>query len=342
MTHHTLEHTAAALVAEGRGILAADESTGTIKKRFDTIDIESTEDSRRAYRGMIFGTPGLGEYITGVILYDETIRQSTTDGTPFPKLLDENGIKTGIKIDTGAKPLAGADGEQVTEGLDGLRERLEEYRELGASFTKWRAVVNIGADIPSPYCLEANAHALARQAALAQEAGLVPIIEPEAIMEGEHSIDRCYEVTHAMLQAVFEQLFAQRVAIEGTVLKTNMVLSGTKASTQASVEEVAEATVRCLRAVVPPAVPGIAFLSGGQSEELATAHLNAMNKLGPQPWELSFSYGRALLEPSLKAWKGEESNDSAAQDALLHRARLNGAARSGSYTPEMEGEAPAA
>lgn len=340
--HHDLEHTAKALVAEGKGLLAADESFGTIEKRFKSIDIESTDETRRGYRDMLFGATGLGQYISGVILFDETMRQESDDGTPFPKLLENEGMIPGIKVDTGAKPLAGAPGEQVTEGLDGLRERLEEYRELGARFTKWRAVINIGADIPSSYCIGVNAHALARYAALVQEAGLVPIVEPEAVMDGDHSIERCYDVTKSMLRAVYDELFAQRVVLEGTILKTNMVLSGTENSQQAGVQEVADATLSCLREVVPPAVPGIAFLSGGQSDELATAHLDAINKAAPQPWELSFSYGRALQAPALKAWKGERSNAEAGRDALLFRSKLNAAARSGTYSSGMEQDAPAA
>jgi fructose-bisphosphate aldolase, class I len=331
-----LESIARALVAPGKGILAADESHPTIGKRFKSIDLESTEENRRAYRDMLFTTPGIGDHISGVILFDETIRQSAADGTPFPKLLERAGVIPGIKVDKGAKPLAGAEDEKITEGLDGLRERLNEYRDLGAKFTKWRAVIEIGEGRPSAYCIHVNAHALARFAALTQEAGLVPIVEPEVLMDGDHTIDRCYEVTEATLEAVFNELFSQRVVYEGMLLKPNMVISGKESRTQAGPEEVAEATVRCFRSVVPAAVPGIVFLSGGQGDEQATANLNAMNAIGPHPWELSFSYGRALQAPSLAAWKGEEGNVTAGQEALAHRARLNGAARSGEYTPDME------
>ena len=336
-----LSSTAQALVAANKGILAADESHPTIEKRFKSIDIESTEENRRAYRDMLFGTEGLEEFISGVILFDETIRQSATDGTPFPKLLESRGIIPGIKVDKGAKDLALFPGEKVTEGLDGLRERLAEYYELGARFTKWRAVISIGDGLPSNFCVHANGHALARFAALSQEAGLVPIVEPEVLMDGDHSIDACYEATKATLEALFMQLNLHRVSLEGTLLKTNMVLSGKDAAQQADVEEVARQTVKCLGETVPAEVPGVVFLSGGQSDELATAHLNAMNKIDHGPWELSFSYGRALQAPSLKAWKGEASNVEAGQRALYHRAKLNGAARSGSYTDSMENEAAA-
>jgi fructose-bisphosphate aldolase class I len=331
-----LAATARALVAEGRGILAADESTGTIKKRLDSIGVESTEETRRAYRGLLFTTEGAADYISGVILYDETIRQSSADGTPFPKLLESQGIIPGIKVDTGAKPLAVSPDEKVTEGLDGLRERLEEYYELGARFTKWRAVITIGDEIPTPYCIHVNAHALGRFAALSQEAGLVPIVEPEVLMDGTHTIERSYRVTLDTQHTVFHELYLQRVELEGMLLKPNMVLAGYDAAEGAGVDEVAEQTIRCLSETVPPAVPGMVFLSGGQSDELATAHLNAMNQRGPHPWQLSFSYGRALQAPPLKAWGGSEENVAAAQEAYLHRARLNGAARSGSYSEEME------
>ena len=336
MTPAELESTARALVAEGKGILAADESFGTIEKRFKSIDLESTEENRRAYREMLFTTPGLEEHISGVILFDETIRQSTEDGTPFTEVLTGKGVVPGIKVDAGAKALARFPGEKVTEGLDGLRERLTDYRDRGARFTKWRAVITIGDGIPTRQCIDANAHALARFAALSQEARLVPIVEPEVLMDGDHTIERCYEVTARTLEALFTQLFEHRVAPEGLLLKTNMVLSGKEASQRAGVEEVAEQTVRCLLGVVPPAVPGIVFLSGGQTDEQATAHLNAMNRLGDHPWELSFSYGRALQAPALKAWKGESANLEAGQRALYHRAKLNGAARSGSYSTDME------
>lgn len=336
MATRELEATAGALVAENKGILAADESFPTIEKRFKSIDLESTEENRRAYRDMLFTTPGLGDFISGVILFDETIRQASADGTPFPEILSREGVIPGIKVDKGAKALAGAPGEKVTEGLDGLRDRLAEYRELGARFTKWRAVIEIGDGIPSSYCISTNAHALARFAALSQEAELVPIVEPEVMMDGDHTIERCYEATEATLKAVFDELFEQRVGLEGTLLKTNMVLSGKGCPQQAGVDEVAEATVSCLRSVVPPAVPGVVFLSGGQGDVEATEHLNAMNARGDHPWELSFSYGRALQAPALKAWKGEEANVSAGQEALYHRAKCNGAARSGRYSAEME------
>jgi fructose-bisphosphate aldolase class I len=337
----TLSATARALVAPGKGILAADESSGTIKKRFDSIGTESTESNRRDYREMLFTTKGAADYISGVILYDETIRQNAADGTALVKVLEDQGIIPGIKVDLGAKPLAGAEGETVTEGLDGLRERLAEYRGLGARFAKWRATYSISTSsssevLPSAYCIDVNAHALARYAALCQEAGIVPIVEPEVLMDGDHTMERSYEVTSVVLDALYEALFLQRVRLDGTLLKPNMVLSGYECAQQASVEEVAEATVRCFRSTVPAAVPGIVFLSGGQSDELATAHLNAMNRLSGLPWELSFSYGRALQAPALKAWKGEAANVDAGRDAFFHRAKLNSAARSGSYSPEME------
>ena len=332
----SLEEIAQALVAPGRGILAADESSGTIKKRFDSIGVESTEDNRRAYRDLLFTTEGAEEFISGVILYDETIRQSDSDDTPFPKLLESKGIIAGIKVDVGAKELANAPGEKITEGLDGLRERLGEYYELGARFTKWRAVITIGPGIPSEYCLWTNAHALARFGALSQEAGIVPIIEPEVLMDGDHSIERSFDVTSHTLHAVFTELRDQRVHFEQMLLKPNMVLSGYEASDQASDDEVVEHTLRCFYRHVPAAVPGIVFLSGGQSDEDATAHLNAMNATGPHPWALSFSYGRALQAPALKAWLGKPENVDAAKQAYFHRAKLNGAATLGDYTPEME------
>ncbi len=331
-----LEQTARALVAPGKGILAADESDGTIKKRFDSIGIESTEDTRRAYRDMLLTTEGAADHISGVILYDETIRQSALDGTPFPNLLEAQGVIPGIKVDKGAKDLANASGEKITEGLDGLRERLAEYVQLGARFAKWRAVITIGDGIPSEYCLWTNAHALARYAALSQEAGLVPIVEPEVLMDGDHSIETSFDVTSRTLHAVFTELRDQRVHFEQMLLKPNMVLSGYDASGRAGVQEVTEQTLRCFRRHVPAAVPGIVFLSGGQTDEDATAHLNAMNAMGPHPWELSFSYGRALQAPALKAWAGEAANVASGQAAYLHRAKMNGLARSGSYSPEME------
>jgi fructose-bisphosphate aldolase, class I len=331
-----LQSIAKELVAEGKGILAADESSGTIKKRLDSIGVESTEDNRRAYRELLFTTEGMEEFISGVILYDETIRQTAEDGTPFPELLASRGITPGIKVDLGAKPLAGAPGETITEGLDGLRERLAEYYELGARFTKWRAVISIGTGLPSDYCMWTNAHALARYAALSQEGGLVPIVEPEVLMEGDHTIEQSYHVTVRVLQALYTELFDQRVMREGTLLKTNMVVSGYDCPEQADVETVAEETIRCLRNEVPAAVPGVVFLSGGMSDEDATARLNAMNQRGPHPWELSFSYGRALQAPALKAWGGQEANVEDAQKAFYRRAKFNGAARSGSYAPEWE------
>jgi fructose-bisphosphate aldolase class I len=336
---HELAATAKALVADGKGILAADESDSTIKKRFDSIGVESTEENRRAYRDLLFTTEGAEEFISGVILFDETIRQSSADGTPFPQLLEGKGIIPGIKVDKGAKPLALAEGETVTEGLDGLRERLEEYRGLGARFAKWRATYSIGKELPSEYCVWTNAHALARYAALCQEAGLVPIVEPEVLMEGAHSIEQASKATGRVLQAVYVELHDQRVDFRGTLLKPNMVLSGYDASDRAGVEEVAEATLECFYRHVPAAVPGIVFLSGGQSDEDATAHLNAMNAMGPHPWQLSFSYGRALQAPALKAWGGDSANVEAGQRAYYHRAKMNGAARSGLYAPEMEREA---
>lgn len=334
-----LSSTARALVAANKGILAADESFPTIEKRFKSIDIPNTEDNRRAYRDMLFGTPDLEQFISGVILFDETLRQSASDGTPFAQALSKRGIIPGIKVDAGAKDLANYPGEKVTEGLDGLRERLNEYVSLGARFTKWRAVIAIGDGLPTDYCIRANTHALARYAALSQEAGLVPMVEPEILMDGDHSIDRCFDATTRTLDALFSELADAKVSLGGTLLKTNMVLSGKDAGEQADIEEVARQTVKVLGDTVPGDIPGIVFLSGGQSDELSTAHLNAMNRLDHGPWELSFSYGRALQAPSLKAWKGDPANVEAGQRALFHRAKLNGAARSGSYTQDMENEA---
>ncbi|MGH2555367.1 MAG: class I fructose-bisphosphate aldolase [Actinomycetota bacterium] len=331
-----LQRTARDLVAPGKGILAADESSGTIKKRFESIGVESTEENRRAYREMLFTTPGMEEFISGVIMFDETLRQSTAGGVAFPKVLEGIGVIPGIKVDTGAKPLVGFPGETVTEGLDGLRERLVEYREMGARFTKWRAVITIGAGIPTQTCLDANAEVLARFAALSQEAGLVPIVEPETLMDGDHAIDRHYDASRRTLEAVFDRLFAYGVVLTGSLLKTNMVLSGKSAPDQAGVEEVARYTLRLLRESVPPAVPGIVFLSGGQTDQAATAHLSEMNRIGGVPWELSFSYGRALQAPALKAWGGKPENLEAGQRAFYERARLNGAARSGNYSADME------
>ncbi len=330
-----LEKVAQALVAPGKGILAADESDGTIKKRFDSIDVESTEDNRRAYRDLLFTTPGVEEHISGVILFDETIRQSSADGTPFAELLRSRGIVPGIKVDKGAKALPGAPGEKVTEGLDGLRDRLEEYRRLGAGFAKWRAVITIGESIPSDYCIEANAHGLARYAALCVEQGLVPIVEPEVLMDGAHTIERCYEVTARTLQRVFGALFEQRVPLEQILLKPNMVISGSECATQGSAEQIAEMTIRCFRNHVPAAVPGVVFLSGGQSDVEATVNLNEMNKNFPDvPWQVSFSYGRALQASPLKAWMGKTENVKAAQSAFRDRAYRNGKARYGEYTGE--------
>jgi len=331
-----METTARGMVAPGKGLLAADESFPTIEKRFKGIGLESTEKTRAAYREMLFSTPGLGEAISGVILFDETIKQKGADGTALIDLLKRQGIIPGIKVDLGAKPLAGFPGEKITEGLDGLRARLNDYRGLGARFTKWRAVITIGAGIPTRTCIEANAHALARYAALSQEAGLVPIVEPEVLMDGDHTIERHYEVSEATFKNVFQALFEHRIVLEQMVLKPNMVLSGKECPQQAGVQQVAEATVRCLRRCVPAAVPGIAFLSGGQSDVAATQHLNAMNQIGALPWQLSFSYGRALQAPSLQAWKGQSANVQAGQQALAHRARCNSAARSGQYTDQLE------
>ncbi len=327
-----LAETARALVADGKGILAADESSGTIKKRFDSIGVESTEENRRDYRTMLFSTSGASDYISGAILFDETIRQTSAEGVPLVKILQDAGIIPGIKVDKGAKPLAGHPGETVTEGLDGLRERCQEYVELGARFAKWRAVYHIGEDIPSSACLTTNAHALARYAALAQEAGLVPIVEPEVLMDGDHDIDTCEAVTEEALDIVFSELRIQGVELEGMLLKPNMVLSGKECPQQAGIEEVAARTVASLKRTVPAAVPGIVFLSGGQSDEVATLHLNAMNRLGESlPWKLSFSYGRALQAAPLKAWSGKAANLTAAQSAFLERAAANGAATTGRY-----------
>jgi fructose-bisphosphate aldolase, class I len=333
-----LEQAAQAMVAEGRGILAADESNATMTKRLEAVGVESTPESRHAFRNLMVTAEGASDYISGVILYDETIRQATADGSSFPEFLARKGILPGIKVDTGAKPLAGFPGETVTEGLDGLRGRLSEYREVGARFAKWRAVIRIDSGLPTRGCIEANAHALARYAALCQEAGIVPIVEPEVLMDGDHTIDRSEEVTAAVLSAVFDQLATQRVLLEGIVLKPNMLLSGYGCPEQAGVEEVAERTLACLRRAVPAAVPGIAFLSGGQSDERAAAHLNAMNAIGGVPWELTFSYGRALVAAPLKVWSGDASNVADAQAAFLHRARCNAAARMGQYAESMEHE----
>ena len=337
MSSESIETIANAMVADGKGILAIDESSPTIKKRFDSIGAECTEENRRAYRELLITGDGINEFISGMILYDETIRQSTGNGTPFPDALASRGILPGIKVDTGAKDLAGHPGEKVTEGLDGLRDRLAEYRDLGAPFAKWRAVITIGDGIPSRGCIAANAHALARYAALCQEAGLVPMVEPEVLLDGDHDIDRCYEVSEATLRALFTALYDQRVVLEGTILKASMVLSGNKCANRAGVEEVAERTLECLTNSVPAALPGIVFLSGGQTPVEATAHLNAMNAMASTlPWKLSFSYSRALQEPALKTWNGDAANGKAAQAALHHRAKLNSAASLGRYNESME------
>jgi fructose-bisphosphate aldolase class I len=332
---------AEAMVAPGKGILAADESTGTIKKRFDQINTTSTEDNRRDYREMLFRTSdAMEQHISGVILFDETIRQKAADGTPLVDLITKSGAIPGIKVDAGAKPLAGAPGELVTEGLDGLRERLNEYHTLGARFAKWRAVIDIGREgstaMPSPYCVRANAHALARYAALCQEARIVPIVEPEVLMDGDHNIDRCFVVTEYALRELYAALYEQRVVLEGTVLKPNMIVPGKLCSDQSSVDEIAEKTVRCLKSAVPSAVPGIVFLSGGQSDFDATHRLDAMNRGYDMPWGLSFSYGRALQQAPLQAWLGKTENVAAAQRAFHHRARMNGLATKGEWSEGLE------
>jgi len=335
-----LNKVATAMVAPGRGILAADESSGTIKKRFDAIGVESSADSRRDYRELMFrANEAMTKYISGVILYDETIRQNAKDGTSLVKVIEKAGSLPGIKVDKGVQPLPMCPGEVITEGLDGLRQRLIEYRELGAKFAKWRAVIDIGEDMPSYACIMTNAHALARYAALCQEEGIVPIVEPEVLMDGDHDIDRCQAVTEWTLKTVFEQLYDQRVALEGMVLKPNMVIAGKKCSKQASVDEVAERTVKVLKARVPASVPGIAFLSGGQSDADATAHLDAMNKIGGLPWKLTFSYGRALQAAPQKAWSGKLENVAAAQRAFAHRAMMNGLASLGQWKQDLEKKA---
>jgi fructose-bisphosphate aldolase class I len=337
MSKQELESVAHAMVAKGKGILAADESMGTIKRRFDSIKIDSNENNRRAYREMLFTTKGLEEAVSGVILFDETLRTAVSDGTPFAQVLSKKGIMPGIKVDKGPVDIPGFPGETVTEGLDGLRARVKEYRELGAKFAKWRAVITIGDSIPTYTCLQANAHALARYAALCQEGGIVPIVEPEVLLDGNHSIERCEEVTEETLRITFSALMVQRIHLEGMILKPSMVVSGKGNARQAGVDEVAERTIRCLKRTVPGAVPGIAFLSGGQSAVSATEHLNRMNQMGPHPWQVSFSYARALQDPALKAWKGEAGNVAAAQKIFYHRAKMNSAARTGSYTQAMEG-----
>jgi fructose-bisphosphate aldolase, class I len=341
MAAYTIESIAAALLTPGKGILAADESFPTIQKRFKALDIPSTEENRLAYREMLFTTPGLKEFISGVILFDETIRQQTKDGVPLPEMLTKQGIIPGIKVDKGTIALPSFAEEMITQGLDGLRERLIEYRELGARFTKWRAVIAIGDGLPTATCIEANARALALFAALSQEAGLVPIVEPEVLMNGNHTIARCEEATRATLECVFDLLFDQRVVLEGMLLKTGMVLSGKDCPRQAAVEEVAEATIRCLRRAVPAAVPGIVFLSGGQSDVAATERLNAISRVGGLPWRLSFSFGRALQDAALKMWQGSAANVPSAQAALHHRAKCNGLAVQGKYSAIAERESPA-
>jgi fructose-bisphosphate aldolase class I len=331
-----MQKAAAALLAPAKGILAADESFRTIDKRFQAVSLESTEESRRAYRELLFTTPDIENFLSGVILFDETIRQRTSDGTPFTVLLEQRGIMTGIKVDTGTAPLAGTSVEVVTEGLDGLRERLVDYAKLGAGFAKWRAVIRIGEGIPTPVCLSANAHLLARYASLCQEVGLVPIVEPEVLMEGDHSLDRCRLVTRETQQRVFEALHTFDVRLHEMLLKPNMVLPGKDSQRQVAVEGVAEATLACLKETVPPAVPGIVFLSGGQTPELATAHLNAINTLGPLPWEVSFSFARALQDPVVNTWRGDPAQRDKAQAAFLHRVRCSSAARQGRYHVEME------
>jgi fructose-bisphosphate aldolase class I len=337
MNVHDLTSTALALVAPGKGILAADESPPTIERRFKSIGLSSTEENRRAYRELLFTTAGVGEFISGVIMYDETLRQHASDGTPFTDVLVKQGIIPGIKVDKGTKPLAMCPGETITEGLDDLRARLITYRDLGARFAKWRAVITIGTGLPSHTAIHTNAVALGRYAALAQETGLVPIVEPEVLMDGDHTIERCYEATYTTLRAVFHELVEQRVILEGMLLKPNMVLSGKDCPQQASVQEVAEATVRCLLRTVPAAMPGVVFLSGGQSSEAATAHLHTMNTMaGPRPWQLSFSFARALQAPALQCWNGDAANVSIAQQAFYHRAKCNSLARYGRYSDAME------
>jgi fructose-bisphosphate aldolase class I len=331
-----MRETARELVAPDKGILAADESTGTIEKRFDQIGVESTEPNRRAYRQMLFTTPGIGDHISGAILYDETIRQSADDGTPFPEVLEKAGVIPGIKVDTGAKPLAFFASETITEGLDGLRERLAEYRELGARFAKWRATYTIGDDLPTEFAILANGHAMARYAGLCQEAGIAPIVEPEVLMDGGHDLDACETATGRALEVLFTQMLEHRVDLAGSLLKVNMVVPGKASPNQVDDAAIADATLRALSSYVPTDVPGVVFLSGGMSDEEATSRLNEMNRRGGAPWELSFSYGRALQQPSLKAWSGKPENVEAGQAALAHRARMNGLARSGGWSPDLE------
>ncbi|MBL4905815.1 MAG: fructose-bisphosphate aldolase class I [Sneathiella sp.] len=336
MSEFEMEEIALQLVATSKGILAADESTGTIKKRLESINVECTEETRRDYRELLFTSEGISDYISGVILYDETLRQSSKDGQRLAEILSAQGIIPGIKVDMGAKGLAYSEGELITEGLDGLRERLAEYHDLGARFAKWRAVISIGNGVPSQYCIETNAHALARYAALCQEANIVPIVEPEVLMDGSHSIDECYAVTETVLKTVFDELYKQRVVLEQMLLKPNMVISGKECLAQADTEEVAAKTLYCFEQTVPAAVPGIVFLSGGQSESQATENLNTLNETGSHPWEISYSFGRALQSSALKAWGGKKENVAAAQAAFIQRARLTSVARDGKYSPDME------
>ena len=335
MSIEQLQDIAQAMVAPGKGIIAIDESNATCKKRFDGVGIECTEENRRAYRDLLLSGPNLGNYLSGAILFDETLRQSQKDGTSFVKLMEKQGILPGIKVDKGTVPLAGFPGELITEGLDGLRDRLKEYAKLGAKFAKWRAVITIGEDMPSGTCIEANCHALARYAALCQEQGIVPMVEPEVLMDGDHDIDVCYDVTEATLRSLFGALYEQNVMLEGTILKASMVISGKDCAEQASVEEVAEYTLRCLKSTVPATLPGIVFLSGGQSDEAATAHLNAMNQMGPNPWPLSFSYGRAMQQAALKLWAQDMAgNYAAAQRTVAQRAKENGLAALGKWSKQ--------
>ena len=339
MDFQQLAVTANALVAPGKGILAADESDGTIKKRFDSINVESSEQNRRKYRELLFRTEGVAEYISGIILFDETIRQNGAEGTPLVKILTDQGIIPGIKVDKGGQPLPGSPKEIVTNGLDGLTDRLDEYASLGARFTKWRGVISIDDGIPTRLCIDTNAHALARFAALSQKSGLVPIVEPEVLMDGNHDIDQCFEVTESTLREVFYQLAQHNVSLEGCLLKPNMVLSGGSAVNRAGAEEVAEKTLACFKRVVPAAIPGIVFLSGGQSDDEATLNLDAINKCAAKigaPWQLSFSFGRGLQQATLKAWIGKDDNSQKAKQAFYHRAKLTSVARQGKYTSEME------
>ena len=339
MDQALLSKTAAAMVAKGKGILAADESSGTCEKRFQSVNAECTEENRRAYRALLFGTPGVEQYLSGVILFDETVRQKANDGAPFPEYLAKKGVIPGIKVDKGVVEIPLSPGEKVTEGLDGLSRRLDEYFKLGCRFAKWRAVIRIGKSIPTHTCLYANAHALARYAAACQQASIVPIIEPEVLLDGDHTIERCEEVVEQTLRATYAAIAAYNVSVEHLILKTSMVVSGKHSRRQAGVDEVAERTVRVLKRTVPAAQPGIVFLSGGQSDEAATAHLNAMAAMKDLPWPLTFSYSRALQNPALKAWKGQAGNVAAAQKAFYHRAHMNGLAAQGKWRPELERQA---